>query len=84
MKILDSKKSDFSNYQPSDDELKESMSIIIDILNKTKSTILSICVKEDSFLAKKYSRTPYHLVELITGIDDEGIITTQQERVEVL
>ena len=48
----DSKKSDFSNYQPSDDELKESMSIIIDILNKTKSTILSICVKEDSFLAK--------------------------------
>ena len=40
--------------------------------------------KEDSFLAKKYSRTPYHLVELITGIDDEGIITTQQERVEVL
>ena len=28
------------------------MSIIIDILNKTKSTILSICVKEDSFLAK--------------------------------
>ena len=40
--------------------------------------------KEDSFLAKKYSRTPYHLVELITGIDDEGIITTQQERIEVL
>ena len=28
------------------------MSIIIDILNKTKSTILSICVKEDTFLAK--------------------------------
>ena len=27
-------------------------SIIIDILNRTKSTILSICVKEDSFLAK--------------------------------
>ena len=47
-----SKKTDISNYEPTDDELKESMSIIIDILNKTKSTILSICVKEDSFLAK--------------------------------
>ena len=40
--------------------------------------------KEDSFLAKKYSRTPYHLVELITDINDEGLITTQQERVEVI
>lgn len=48
----DSKKSGLSNYEPTDDELKESMSIIIDILNRTKSTILSICVKEDSFLAK--------------------------------
>ena len=47
-----SKKSDLSNYEPTNDELKESMSIIIDILNRTKSTILSICVKEDSFLAK--------------------------------
>ena len=51
-KEKNSKKSDISNYEPSDEELKESMSIIIDILNKTKSTILSICVKEDSFLAK--------------------------------
>lgn len=48
----DSKKSGISSYEPTDDELKESMSIIIDILNRTKSTILSICVKEDSFLAK--------------------------------
>ena len=47
-----SKKSDTSNYETTNEELKESMSIIIDILNKTKSTILSICVKEDSFLAK--------------------------------
>ena len=49
---INSKKSDISFFEPSDEELKESMSIIIDILNKTKSTILSICVKEDSFLAK--------------------------------
>ena len=47
-----SKKSDISNYETTNEEIKESMSIIIDILNKTKSTILSICVKEDSFLAK--------------------------------
>ena len=47
-----SKKSDTSNYEITNEELKESMSIIIDILNKTKSTILSICVKEDTFLAK--------------------------------
>ena len=41
-----------NNHQLTNDDLKESMSIIIEILNKTKSTILSICVKEDSFLAK--------------------------------
>ena len=47
-----SKTTHISNYQPTDDDLKESMSIIIEILNKTKATILSICVKEDTFLAK--------------------------------
>ena len=47
-----SKTTHISTYRPTDDDLKESMSIIIDILNKTKATILSICVKEDSFLAK--------------------------------
>ena len=40
--------------------------------------------REDNFLAKKYKRTPYHLVELITSIDDKGLIETQQERVEVI
>lgn len=30
----------------------------------------------DSFRAKKYSRTPFHLVETIEDIDDNGIITT--------
>ena len=32
--------------------------------------------KDDSFLAKKYSRTPYHLIEEITDIDEHGRITT--------
>ena len=39
--------------------------------------------QEDGFLAKKYSRTPYHLVELITNIDNNGLIETRGERIEV-
>lgn len=33
----------------------------------------------DNFIAKKYSRTPYHLVELVTDIN-EGVLTTKSER----
>lgn len=41
-------------------------------------------VKRDNcFLAKKYSRTPFHLVELITDIDENGNLTVQSERREV-
>ena len=47
-----SKNTNISRHSSTEDDLKESMSLIIDILNKTKATILSICVKEDSFLAK--------------------------------
>ena len=36
----------------------------------------------NDFIAKKYSRTPYHLVELITKIED-GVLTTKSERAEV-
>ena len=37
--------------------------------------------REDSFCAKKYSKTPWHLVELITKIDDEfGEIETRGVR----
>lgn len=32
--------------------------------------------RDDGFLAKKYARTPYHLVEEITSIDEYGRITT--------
>ena len=39
--------------------------------------------QEDGFLAKKYSRTPYHLVELITQINNDGTIETRGERAEV-
>ena len=39
--------------------------------------------RDDMFLAKKYSRTPYHLVELITHIDNNGYIQTRGERTGV-
>lgn len=39
--------------------------------------------REDSFIAKKYSRTPYHLVELITDINQDGSIRVRGERAEV-
>lgn len=34
----------------------------------------------DNFIAKKYSRTPYHLVELITNIGEDGTLITKSER----
>lgn len=39
--------------------------------------------RDDDFICKKYKNTPFHLVELITSIDDKGYIKTQTERVEV-
>lgn len=38
--------------------------------------------RDDSFIAKKYSKTPYHLVELITNIDN-GSIKIKGEREKV-
>lgn len=37
--------------------------------------------REDTFLAKKYSRTPYHLVELIEKINDDGSVIIRSKRV---
>lgn len=36
--------------------------------------------REDSFIAKKYSRTPYKLIEKIDSIDDKGNIFFAEER----
>lgn len=36
--------------------------------------------REDSFQAKKYSRTPYHMVELIEEITDTGLMITRGQR----
>lgn len=40
--------------------------------------------QENAFIAKKYSKTPYHLVELITDIKDDGSITVKEEREEIV
>ena len=37
---------------------------------------------EDGFLAKKYSRTPWHLVELITQINEDGTIQIRSGRMD--
>ena len=34
-------------------------------------------------LAKKYNKTPYHLVELITEVNADGSLRTREERMEV-
>ena len=36
--------------------------------------------RDNDFICKKYKNTPYHLVELITSIDNKGYIKTQEER----
>ena len=38
--------------------------------------------QSDGFLAKKYNKTPYHLVELITEVTEDGHLYTKGERME--
>ena len=49
-------------------------------LSRGNKIIVTGIKRDDSFLAKKYARTPYHLVELIDTIDENGNITTKQHR----
>ena len=37
----------------------------------------------NEFVCKKYASTPFHMVELITQINEDGTIETQSERMEV-
>lgn len=39
--------------------------------------------QENNFIAKKYSRTPYHLIELIEDIKDDGSLILRSERTEI-
>ena len=49
-------------------------------LSRGNKIIITGIRRDENFVAKKYSRTPFHLCELITGIDENGYITTQKER----
>ena len=50
-------------------------------LSRGNKIVVTGIRRDDSFIAKKYRSTPYHLIELITDIDDEGTLTLQGERV---
>ena len=46
------------------------------IFSRGNKIIVTGIRREDAFIAKKYSRTPYHLVEQIISIDENGNIET--------
>ena len=50
------------------------------IFTRGNKIIVTGIRREDAFIGKKYSRTPYHLVEQITNVDKYGFITIQAER----
>lgn len=49
-------------------------------LSRGNKIIVTGIKRDNDFICKKYKNTPYHLVELITSIDDKGFIQTQEER----
>ena len=52
-------------------------------LSRGQKIIITGIRRGESFYAKKYKGTPYHLVELITDVAPDGTIITKQERDEV-
>ena len=50
------------------------------IFTRGNKIIVTGIRREDAFIGKKYSRTPYHLVEQIINVDKYGSITIQAER----
>jgi len=51
-------------------------------LSRGNKIIVTGIKRDSNFIAKKYKNTPYHLVELITSIDNNGYIQTMKERME--
>lgn len=49
-------------------------------LSRGNKIIVTGIKRENNFICKKYKSTPYHLVELITSIDEDGYIRTKSER----
>ena len=52
-------------------------------LSRGNKIIVTGIKQSDGFLAKKYNKTPYHLVELITEVNADGSLRTREERMEV-
>lgn len=53
------------------------------IFSRGTKIIVTGIRQEDSFIGKKYKSTPYHLVERIVDIDENGVIQVQKERAQV-
>jgi DNA polymerase-3 subunit alpha len=53
------------------------------IFSRGTKIIVTGIRQEDSFIGKKYKSTPYHLVERIVDIDEDGTIQVQKERAQV-
>ena len=53
-------------------------------LSRGNKIIVTGIKQSDGFLAKKYNKTPYHLVELITDVKEDGTLVTRGERVEAM
>ena len=51
-------------------------------LSRGNKIIVTGIKQSDGFLAKKYNKTPYHLVELITEVTEDGHLYTKSERME--
>ena len=52
------------------------------MFSRGKKIIVTGIRRDDAFIAKKYNRTPYHLVELITEVTEDGWLYTKGERME--
>ena len=50
------------------------------VFSRGNKIIVTGIRREDAFIGKKYSRTPYHLIEQIVDVDKYGFITVQAER----
>ena len=53
-------------------------------LSRGNKIIVTGIKQSDGFLAKKYNKTPYHLVELITEVTEDGRLYTKGERMEAV
>ena len=48
------------------------------IFTRGNKIVVSGIKREDTFIGKKYSRTPWHMVELIVGVNEDGTVITRE------